>query len=222
MSLAVTSPTGTSTASRLAAGVAFAGGAASLVVLSVLHVTRPDLSPGSHVVSEYAIGYAPLGLSFFALQALGALGMAAALVGSASGLAVRIGVALLVLAAVGLALAVAFPMDPLTTPAGQETLSGTMHGVAAMLGIPTFIAATLVLGYALPKRETWRRLGGRLKGLGHLTWIALVLMIACMLLLITQGMTVMGDLVGWANRLLVVAFALWLMVASWPLLKAGH
>lgn len=222
MNLAATPTAPTSAASRFAAGAAFAGSAASLLVLAALHITRSDLSPGGHMISEYAIGHAPLGLSFFALQAVGALGMAAALPARASGLAVRIGIALLVLAAVGLGLAVAFTMDPLTTPPGQETMSGTMHGVAALVGIPTLIAATLVLGYALPKHQTWQRVGPWLKVLGHLSWIALALMIACMLLLITQGMTAMGDLVGWANRLLVLAFALWLMVASWPLLKSGH
>jgi hypothetical protein len=29
----------------------------------------------------------------------------------------------------------------------------------------------------------------------------------------------MGDLVGYANRLLVIAYALFLIVAAWPLLK---
>ena len=221
MSLTATSPnTRPASVSRIAAGVAFAGGAGSLVVLTALHVVRPDLAPGGHVISEYAIGHAPLGLSFFALQALGCLGMAAALVGVAKNTAIRIGIALLLLAATGLGLAVLFPMDALTTPAGQETFSGTMHGVAALLGIPTFIAATLVLGYALRKREAWKPVALWLVGLAHLSWIALVLMMACMLLLITQGMTAMADLVGWANRLLVVAFGLWLAAASWPLLTS--
>lgn len=62
--------------------------------------------------------------------------------------------------------------------------------------------------------------GGPLTLLAHLTWISLVLMAGCMILLITQGMTALGDYVGWANRLLVLAYALWLMVAAWPLLKS--
>lgn len=53
----------------------------------------------------------------------------------------------------------------------------------------------------------------------HATWIGLVLMIVCMVLLLAMQVTVTGELVGYANRLLVIAYALFLMVAAWPLLK---
>ena len=44
-------------------------------------------------------------------------------------------------------------------------------------------------------------------------------MIACMVLLLAAHVTVMGELVGYANRLLVIAYAVFLMVATMPLLK---
>lgn len=44
-------------------------------------------------------------------------------------------------------------------------------------------------------------------------------MIVCMVLLLAMQVTVTGELVGYANRLLVIAYALFLMVAAWPLLK---
>ncbi|MEQ1770507.1 MAG: DUF998 domain-containing protein [Devosia sp.] len=208
--------------SRGAATVAFAGGLGSLAILAALHLVRPDLAPGAHVISEYAIGYSPLGLAFFAAQSLGCLAMAGALLSSATTIGVRIGIALLVLAAIGLGMAVLFPMDALTTPAGEETFAGAMHGVAALVGIPTFIAATLVLAYTLRKRGHWAPVGGWLVGFAHLTWIGLAAMVACMVLLLTQGMTVMGDLVGYANRLLVIAYACWLMFAAWPLMRSDR
>lgn len=205
--------------SRMAAGVAFAGGLASLLLVPALAIVRPDLAPGAHVMSEYAIGYAPLGILFFVSQSIGCLGLAIALASVADGRGMRVGIWLLVAAAFGLGLAVFCPMDPLTTPAGQETMQGNLHGVSALIGIPSFIAATLVLASALRKKPEWRSAGPWLTAFAHLTWVSLMLMIACMVLLLTQGVTAMGELVGYANRLLVIAYALFLMVAALPLLK---
>ena len=203
----------------MAASVAFAGGLISLALVPALAIVRPDLAPGGHVMSEYAIDYAPLGILFFVSQSVGCLSLAIALASVADRRSMRIGIWLLLAAAFGLGLAVFCPMDPLTTPAGQETMQGNLHGVSALIGIPGFIAAALVLASALSKKLEWRAAGPWLKGFAHLTWISLVLMIACMVLLLTQGVTVMGELVGYANRLLVIAYALFLMVAAVPLLK---
>ena len=205
--------------SRMAATVAFAGGLVSLVLVPALAIVRPDLAPGSHVMSEYAIGYAPLGILFFLSQSVGCLGLAIALASVADRRAIDVGIWLLLAAAFGLGLAVFCPMDALTTPAGQETMQGTLHGVSALIGIPTYIAATLVLAATLRKKPEWRSVGPWLTSFGHATWIGLVLMIVCMVLLLAAQVTVMGELVGYANRLLVVAYALFLMVAAWPLLK---
>lgn len=205
--------------SRMAATVAFTGGLISLLLVPALAIVRPDLAPGAHVMSEYAIGYAPLGILFFVSQSVGCLALAIALASVADRRAVRVGIWLLLAAAFGLGLAVFCPMDPLTTPAGQETMQGNLHGVSALIGIPGFIAATLVLASALKKKPEWRSAGPWLSVFAHATWISLALMIACMVLLLAAHVTVMGDLVGYANRLLVIAYALFLMVAAAPLLK---
>jgi hypothetical protein len=203
----------------MAASVATAGGAISLVLVPALAIVRPDLAPGGHVMSEYAIGYAPLGILFFVSQSVGCLALAIALASVADRRAIRAGIWLLMAATFGLGLAVFCPMDPLTTPAGQETMQGNLHGVSALIGIPSFIAATLVLAYALRKRPEWQSVGPWLTAFAHATWIGLVLMIACMVLLLAAQITVMGELVGYANRLLVIAYALFLIVAATPLLK---
>lgn len=216
-----TSATGTSFA-RNAAMVAAGAGILGLIDFITLHVVRADLAPGAHVLSEYAIGYAPLGIASFALQAIACLGLALALTAVATTIGVRIGAALMALAGIGLGLAVAFPMDPLDTPVGQETLAGMMHGVSAMIGIPSIIAASLVLAYALRKRAPWAGLKGWLVGLSHLTWVGLVGMIACMVLLLAMQVTVAGEVVGWFNRLLVVAYSLFVVVAAWPLARGNR
>lgn len=222
MSYAATSPeTGTSI-SRGAATIAAGAGILGLVDFVVLHLVRPDLAPGAHVLSEYAIGYAPLGIASFALQTISCVGLAVALTGIATTIGVRIGAALMALAGVGLGLAIAFPMDPLDTPVGQETFAGMMHGVSAMIGIPSIIAACLVLAYALCKRVPWAGVRGWLIGLAHLTWVGLVGMIACMILLLAMQVTVAGEIVGWFNRLLVVAYSVFVVVAAWPLARGSR
>ena len=123
----------------MAAILAATGGAVSLALVPALAILRPDLAPGAHVMSEYAIGYAPLGILFFLAQSLGCLGLAIALASVADGRSIKIGVGLLLAAAFGLGLAVFCPMDPLTTPPGQETMQGNLHGVSALIGIPSFI-----------------------------------------------------------------------------------
>lgn len=221
MTYVATSPmTDTSPLVRTAAAVSLGAAVLSLVDLIALHVVRPDLAPGGHVLSEYAIGYEPLGIASFALQAIACLGLAVALLKPATTPGVRIGTALIALAGIGLGLAAIFPMDPLTTPAGQETFSGTMHGVSALIGIPSIIAATLVLSYALRRRPAWQASGGRLVALAHLTWLGLAIMVACMALMLGAGVAAAGEVVGWGNRLLVVAYSLWVALAAAPLLKA--
>lgn len=222
MTYAATSPeTGTSL-TRSAATIAAGAGILGLIDFAVLHVVRPDLAPGAHVLSEYAIGFAPLGIASFALQTIACLGLAVALMGVATTIGVRIGAALMALAGVGLGLAIAFPMDPLDTPVGQETFAGTMHGVSAMVGIPSIIAACLVLAYALRKLMPWVGVRGWLVGLAHLTLVGLVGMIACMILLLAMQVTVAGEIVGWFNRLLVVAYSLFVVVAAWPLARGNR
>jgi hypothetical protein len=207
---------------RGAATLAASAGILGLVDFVALHFARPDLAPGGHVLSEYAIGYAPLGIASFALQTISCLGLAAALAGVATTIGLRIGAALMALAGLGLGLAIAFPMDPLDTPAGQETFAGTMHGVSAMVGIPSIIAACLVLAYALRKRVQWAGVRGWLVGLAHLSWIGLASMIACMILLLAMQVTIAGDIVGWGNRLLVVSYSLFVIIAAWPLAKSNR
>lgn len=222
MSYVATSPeTGTSL-TRSAAMIAVGAGILGLIDFAVLHVLRPDLAPGAHVLSEYAIGYAPLGIASFALQTISCLGLAVALTGIATTIGVRIGAALMALAGIGLGLAIAFPMDPLDTPVGQETFAGMMHGVSAMVGIPSIIAACLVLAYALRKRVPWAGVRGWLVGLAHLTWVGLVGMIACMVLLLAMQVTGAGNVVGWFNRLLVVAYSLFVVIAAWPLARGSR
>lgn len=52
-------------------------------------------------------------------------------------------------AAVGLAMAARFPMDPVGTPRERVSFSGKMHGVAFLVGVSCQLLAVLLLSLAL-------------------------------------------------------------------------
>lgn len=213
----------TSTLSLTAARLAFAGGAASLALLAALHVLRRDLEPSWHVVSEYAVGAHGwvMGLCFFAL-AVGCASLFVVVRPAATSVAGRIGLAFLIAAVVGLALASVFPMDPITVKPENASTSGKMHGVAGMIGIPSLVIAAVILSYVLRRHPTWEPVRLPLLTMAHLSWISVTLMFAFLGVLMKEGTGGLGGLIGYANRLLMLAYCGWVMVAAWPVLRGGR
>jgi hypothetical protein len=173
-------------------------------------------------VSEYANGRHGWLLSLmFGGWGLGSLALALALGPSVSGSLGRAGLAFLVLAGIGEMMAAMFDINH------------RLHGLAAMIGIPSLPVAAVLITMAL----------GRADGLAappawaaHLTWISFVLMGAAMALFMRSlsqaGVDVSAQtaplatlpagvtaLVGWANRLLVVAYMVWVVLAALPILR---
>jgi hypothetical protein len=108
-----------------------------------------------------------------------------------------------------------------------------MHGPAAMFAIPSMPIAAALLTITL-------RRSGELFAppawMMHLTWISFLLMVAGMMLFIRSlskagvehpALTRPGAMlpatitpfVGWANRLLVVAYMLWVLLAALSILR---
>lgn len=212
-----------STMSLTAARIAFAGGATSLALLAALHVLRRDLAPSSHMVSEYAVGAHGwvMGLCFLAL-AIGCASLFVVVRPAATTLAGKIGLAFLVAAVVGLALASIFPMDPITVKPENATTSGKMHGVAGMIGIPSLVIAAVILSYVLRRHPTWAPVRLPLLAMAHLNWISVTLMFALVGILMKEGTAGLGGLMGYANRLLMLAYCGWVMVTAWPVLRGGR
>jgi hypothetical protein len=202
-----------------AARIAVAGGLASLFCMVVLHAVKPELAPSSHVLSEYALGAHGwvMALCFLSL-ALGCAALLVALAPQATGVGGRIGLAFLFLAVVGLAMASMFPMDPITVPPDQATTSGKMHGVAAMLGVPGLVIAMLVLSYVLRKQPSWASVSTGLLAVTHATWIAMVIMFA--LVAVAMRAHGSGAGIGWANRVLMAGYQVWVVLVAWPLARA--
>ncbi|WP_444855752.1 DUF998 domain-containing protein [Sphingosinicella sp.] len=204
-----------------AARIAFLASLGSLVTLLVLHVVRPDLAPSRHMVSEYALGPSNwLTALYFLLLATGCAALLIALLSAVRTTGGRIGLGFLGCAAVGLVLAALFPMDPVGTLPDNGTTSGMMHGVAGALGMPTLIIASLILSYGLRRHPLWTAYARPLLIFAHLSWVSSVLM-AVLIATAMQDNAIRPDaMFGWSNRLLVFAYAAWIMTAAWPLMLA--
>lgn len=207
------------TETGLAARAVIGAAALALSTLAALHVARPDLNPSSTMISQYARG--PHGWAMglcFAAFAAGSACLFALLVTHTSPPVGRIGLALLLAASVGFAMAAIFPMDPVSTATAQMSFSGKMHGLSFLLGVPAFLLAALLVSLALGRQTSHASLP--LLALTTVIWLSQVVVFAIMLM-VGPGKPPDPDglerFLGWPNRLGVVAYGVWLMVAAWPL-----
>lgn len=213
--------TGAASPSRTLALFGFGGALLFAILLGLLHILRTDLAPGWHVISEYANGpHGWLMTIAFAALATSCAATALAIAPYADGWGVWIGLGLVTLAAIGLGMAALFPADIVQDPMPPMSWTGNMHGIASMLGNPTLMVGMLVLAYALPGHTPWQDAGGVLQIFAHLAWISFVAMMVGMFVFLPQGTGGLAALVGGGNRLLVIAYAVWLAAANWPLLRS--
>ena len=205
-----------------APGVAVLATAAAFASLAILHVVSPEFQPSWRMVSEYANGRHGWLLSImFATWGFGSLALAVALGPVTHGWLARTGLLFLVLAGIGEMMAAFFDINH------------RLHGPAAMIGIPSLPIAAVVLTITLRRSSelvappAWSM---------HLTWISLVLMAAAMMLWMrslsqagvdlsaqADALTVLPagvtPVVGCANRLLIAAYMLWVLLTALPMLR---
>jgi len=203
----------------LLASAVLATAALALVALAALHVLKPDIHPARTMISQYALGrYGWVMALFFGGLAAASGCLFVTLLPHVSSVLGRTGLALLLAAAVALAMAARFPMDRVSTPPAQMSFSGRMHGVAFMIGVPCQLFAVLLLSLVLGKQASQTSL--TLLGLTAVIWLSLAVVITVMLI-VGPGKPPNPDgperFLGWPNRLFMVAYGLWLMVAAWPM-----
>ena len=205
-----TGATSGSGASRGGARVAIGAASVALVALAVLHVTRPDLDPPAHLISEYARGAHGWVMTVcFAAFATSCIGLCLSLAMQATTRLARVGLALLGLAAFGLALGGLFPTDPPATAPDAMSFSGQMHGVGFLVGVPSELLCVLLLSVAL-RREA-RRSSALLLVLTAAMWLSVAVMVPLIV-----GQTAWF---GIPNRTFMVSFGVWLMVAATPMAR---
>ncbi len=128
--------------SRTAARLSFAAAATFLVLLAALHFIKPELDPSWRMVSEYEIGrYGGMMMLAFLSQAFSCTTLFVAIQSQIRTIGGKIGLAFLVVSALGMTIAAIFTTDPITASQDELTTHGNLHGLGALLGIPGFLIA---------------------------------------------------------------------------------
>jgi hypothetical protein len=195
-----------------AARLAIAGSIAVALTILALHAIRPEYEPSWRFISEYAIG--PGGWimqTAFLLWAASCGALALALRGHVRSRAGKAGRIVLLVVAAALVAAGLFPQDPVTAPPEAHTLSGTIHALASMIGIPGIPIAAMLISSSLWRTDPhWRPQRLVLMASAHATWISLAAMAAYLAWAVPQsGGFTPEVMAGWMNRLVVVTFLAW-------------
>jgi hypothetical membrane protein len=195
----------------------------SLAALLYLHFVSPEFSPSWRMISEYAKGkYEWLLTVFFLSGGLSVWCAAFSIWSLMQDTWGKIGVVLLFISGIGGLMASIF------------NISHPLHGTAALIGVPTFPLASILISFNLCKRYPFNH--RRLMWAANFTWISIVLMVITMIAMIS-GLKKAGvfhpgtndapktipigviALVGYANRLLILANSYWLILVSLESIK---
>jgi hypothetical protein len=92
-----------------------------------------------------------------------------------------------------------------------------LHGLAALIGIPSLPIAAMLISVSLVRNQAWSSARRWLLWTASLTWISLVLMNAAVFIGLSQSGGEFGPdvLAGWPNRFLMLAYGGWLMIVAW-------
>jgi hypothetical protein len=192
--------------SQTAARLSFAAAAMSLVLLAALHVLSPELDPSWRMVSEYASGnYGWVLALMFLSMGLSCVALFFAVKSQVQTIGGKIGLGFLLAAAVGLSMAAKFDFNH------------DLHGLSAMIGIPSLPIAAMLISLSLVRNQVWSSARRSLLWTANLTWMSLVVMFATLFIGLSQSGGEFGPDVpiGWPNRLLMLTYGGWLMVVAW-------
>jgi hypothetical protein len=185
-------------------------------LVGLLHLLRPELAPGWHMLSEYSVG--PWGflmrLAFLALAA-SFVSLTLALRGHARGLIGKAGRCCLALAALGATMGGLFNTDPPATAPERVSTTGMLHGFAFMLGVPGVLLAVTLLGAALWREPNWRSARVLLAGSAALVWATLLVFGSSMRSAMANQSGGADFAVGWQNRAAVLAWVVWAALLAW-------
>jgi len=193
-----------------AAHLSLASGFATIALLAALHLLSPEFDPSWRMVSEYALGDYGWVLSLlFLTWALSCVMLFFAVKSQIYTIGGKIGLGFLLVSAVGTGMAAFFD------------IRHSLHGLAFMIGIPSLPIAAILTSISLVRNQGWDSSRRSLLWLANLPWMSVVLMVAIMVIGLSQsgGEFSPGVLIGWPNRLVVLAYCGWLMAAAWGAIR---
>ena len=183
-----------------------------------LHVVQPGLSPLNEAVSFYVHG------RYGWLLTLGLVALSFGSLAIAIGLGVRrassfLGVLLMGAWSAAVLLGGVFSTDPSGNWDRPPSISGTIHGVAAMIAFTVFPLATIALVPSFRQDRRWQLLYGTLKALTTAVVVTYVAFMASLApVFVRPGPPI---LLGLTERLLLAAYIAWLAVVAVGLLRMG-
>ena len=137
------------------------------------------------------------------------LGLSRYVVAASNGIAGKIALGLLIAAGVGEAMASVFDINH------------PLHNLAGMISVLGLPIAAMLIGVRLGRTQAWSAAKNVLLWTTNLTWVSLVLMVAALIVMIGEytrtGNKMTPDVVasvGWANRLLVVVYCVWVVTVA--------
>jgi hypothetical membrane protein len=195
-------------------------GILSLLCLLVLHFVSQEFKPAWRMISEYALGkHKWLITSFFLLWGLSSICLSILLWDIVTSPLAKVGILFLFISGIG------------EIMGGLFDVNHQHHGLAFLLGVPVLPVAALILGYSIIKMEGWNEHSSTIILASHATWISLIVMAASMGVMFSglkkAGIPMNKDapplenmpkgviaVSGYANRLLVLCYILWLIVMA--------
>jgi hypothetical membrane protein len=201
--------------SQPAARVSFAAAATFVVLLATLHFIEPEFDPSWRFISEYALGrYGWVMVLAFLSLAVSYVGLFIAIRSQLRTIVGRIGLVLLLVSAVGLAMAGIFTTDPITTSPDAATTSGTLHSVGGTLGLAMTFAAAII-SWSLARNPAWSMARRPLLWAAGIAVASTVAFIVFMIMVIPSDGKFGPDVpVGWPGRIEILAYSAWLMVVA--------
>ncbi len=200
------SPQTSKQVARIAA-VTLVGIAYFALIIVALHFLRPDLDPISQPTSQYAAGpygflmtsaFLSLSLASFAL----AFGLARALPQPARS---RSGLALLGLWAVGVLIAMIFPLNEV---GAAETVSSTIHRAAGPLTFISLTAGVMLVSWRFKHSDEWRPL------YQPALILSLVIVAAFVATFLTLGLFPESGIGGLSQRILLATVVTWFLLTA--------
>jgi hypothetical protein len=193
-------------------------------LLAALHFIKAELDPSWHFISEYAIGdYGWIMVLAFLSLALGYVTLFVAIRSQLRTVVGRVGLALLLVSALGLTIAAVFTTDPITVSKDAATTEGAIHNLGGTLGLAMPFAAALV-GWKLIRNPAWSSAKRPLLWATGLSLASFVVSFVSVGFMVSQSGGEFGPdvLVGWPNRIEIVAYSVWLMTVAWQTVKLSR
>lgn len=189
-----------------------------LLILAALHVIKSEVDPTWETTSIYARGKNGWIMQVnFAIQAFSYAALFVAIKSDVKKLYGRIGLGLLVLAAVGALVGGIFVSDPMQTPQDELSTSGTWHGIGAGLALWFLPIAALLINLSLRKNPAW---ASARKLLLYTAGLPLLGVVIFMVAVAPSG----GDYgpgvnIGWPERLVTLFYGAWLVAVAWHAIR---